>query len=116
MLQWDTDVYRQARTFASQGLTIGGSAVYARLQETRQKMARIAARFLECPAEAIVFQDGHVFDRRYPDQALTFSHVAAAPPHGDAPPGMEPGLEHLVSFLLPENPFGFTAHITIIEV
>jgi carbon-monoxide dehydrogenase large subunit len=29
---------------------------------------------------------------------------------------MEPGLECLVSFMLPENPFGFAAHIVVIEV
>jgi carbon-monoxide dehydrogenase large subunit len=29
---------------------------------------------------------------------------------------MEPGLECLVSFMLPENPFGFAAHIVVVEV
>jgi carbon-monoxide dehydrogenase large subunit len=91
--------------------------VYQGLRETRQKLARIAARFLECPSEAIVFQNGHVFDRRYPDQALTFSQVASAAFRTEAlPPGMQPGLECLASFMLPENPFGFAAHVAIIEV
>ncbi|MGH8068283.1 MAG: xanthine dehydrogenase family protein molybdopterin-binding subunit [Candidatus Entotheonellia bacterium] len=118
VLHGDTDMLPAGQgTFASRGLTIGGSAVYVGLRETRQKMARIAARFLECPAEAIVFQGGHVFDRRYPDQALTFSQVAAAAYRLELlPPGMEQGLEHLVSFLLPENPFGFAAHVAVIEV
>ncbi len=118
VLHGDTDMLPAGQgTFASRGLTIGGSAVYVGLQEARQKMARIAARFLECPAEAIVFQGGRVFDERYPDQALTFSQVAAAAYRAEVlPPGMEPGLECLVSFLLPENPFGFAAHIAVIEV
>jgi carbon-monoxide dehydrogenase large subunit len=91
--------------------------VYVGLRETRRKMARIAARFLECPPEAIVFQDRRVYDRRYPDQALTFSQVAAAAYRAEVlPPGMEPGLECLVSFMLPENPFGFAAHVAVIEV
>jgi carbon-monoxide dehydrogenase large subunit len=80
-------------------------------------MAHIAARFLECSADAIVFRSGQVFDQRYPDQALTFSRVAAAAYRVDLiPPGMEQGLEHLVSFVLPENPFAFAAHIAIIEI
>jgi carbon-monoxide dehydrogenase large subunit len=104
-------------TFASRGLTIGGSAVYMGVQEARQKMARIAARFLECHPEAIVFQGGRVFDQRYADQALTFAQVAAAAYRAEGlPPGMEPGLECLVSFMLPENPFGFAAHIAVVEV
>jgi len=79
VLHGDTDMLPAGQgTFASRGLTIGGSAVYVGLREARQKMARIAARFLECPSEAIVFQGGRVFDRRYPDQTLTFSQVAAA--------------------------------------
>jgi aerobic carbon-monoxide dehydrogenase large subunit len=118
VLHGDTDMLPTGQgTFASRGLTIGGSAVYEGLCETRQKMARIAARFLECPSEAIVFQNGRVFDRRYPDQALTFSQVASAAYRAEVlPPDMQPGLECLVSFVLPENPFGFAAHVAIIEV
>jgi carbon-monoxide dehydrogenase large subunit len=118
VLHGDTDMLPAGQgTFASRGLTIGGSAVYVGLQEARQKMARIAARFLECPSEAIVFQDGYVFDRRYPDQALTFSQIAAAVQRPELlPPGMEQGLECPVSFMLPENPFGFAAHVAVIEI
>ena len=118
VLHGDTDMLPAGQgTFASRGLTIGGSAVYVGLREARQKMARVAARFLECPSEAIVFQGGRVFDRRYPDQTLTFSQVAAAAYRAEGlPPGMEPGLECLVGFMLPENPFGFAAHIAVIEV
>jgi aerobic carbon-monoxide dehydrogenase large subunit len=118
VLHGDTDMLPAGQgTFASRGLTIGGSAVYVGLREARQKMARIAARFLECPSEAIVFHGGRVFDQRYPDQALLFSQVAAAAYRAEGlPAGIEPGLECLVSFLLPENPFGFAAHIAVIEV
>jgi carbon-monoxide dehydrogenase large subunit len=118
VLHGDTDMLPAGQgTFASRGLTIGGSAVYVGLREARQKMARIAARFLECPFDTIVFQGGRIFDRRYPDQALTFSQVAAAAYRTEMlPVGLEPGLECLVSFLLPENPFGFAAHVAVVEV
>ncbi len=118
VLHGDTDMLPAGQgTFASRGLTIGGSAVYSGLRQTHQKMARIAARFLECPTEEIVFQGGHVFDRRYPDQALAFSQVAAAAHRPELlPSGMEPGLDCLISFMLPENPFGFAAHVAVIEI
>jgi aerobic carbon-monoxide dehydrogenase large subunit len=118
VLHGDTDMLPAGQgTFASRGLTIGGSAVYVSAQEARRKMARIAARFLECAPEDIVFQAGQVFARRYPEQALTFSQVAAAAQQRDLlPPGMEVGLEFLVDFALPENPFGFGAHVAVVEV
>jgi carbon-monoxide dehydrogenase large subunit len=118
VLHGDTEMLPSGQgTFASRGLTIGGSAVYVGLQEARQKMARIAARFLECPPEEIVFQAGRIFDRRYPDQTLAFAQVAAAAQRPEMlPPGMEPGLEFLGVFRLPENPFGFAAHVAVVEV
>ena len=104
-------------TFASRGLSIGGSAMYIGLQEAHRKLARIAARFLECPPEEIVFEAGSVFDRRYPEQTLAFSQVALAGQRPELlPAGIEPGLEFQVSFLLPENPFSFGAHVVVVEV
>jgi aerobic carbon-monoxide dehydrogenase large subunit len=104
-------------TFASRGLSIGGSAMYIGLQEARQKLARIAARFLECPPEEVVFEAGSVFDRRYPEQMLAFSQVALAAQRPELlPAGIEPGLEFQVSFMLPENPFSFGAHVVVVEV
>jgi aerobic carbon-monoxide dehydrogenase large subunit len=104
-------------TFASRGLSIGGSAMYIGLQEARQKLARIAARFLECPPEEVVFEAGSVFDRRYPEQMLAFSQVALAGQQPELlPAGIEPGLEFQVSYMLPENPFSFGAHVVVVEV
>jgi carbon-monoxide dehydrogenase large subunit len=104
-------------TFASRGLSIGGSAMYIGLQEARRKLARIAARFLECPPEEIIFEAGSVFDRRYPEQTLALSQVALAAQQPELlPAGIEPGLEFQVSFLLPENPFSFGAHVVVVEV
>ena len=77
VLHGDTDMLPAGQgTFASRGLTIGSAVYWA--AGGAPKMAGLAARFLECPSEAIVFQDGRVFDQRYPDQALMFSQVAAA--------------------------------------
>jgi carbon-monoxide dehydrogenase large subunit len=114
----DTDMLPAGQgTFASRGLTIGGSAMYVGLQAARRKMAQIAARSLECPPEEIIFRDGHIFDRRYPDQSLTFAQVAAAAQRADLlPVGIEPGLEFLIDFQLPENPFGFGAHVAVVEI
>jgi carbon-monoxide dehydrogenase large subunit len=118
VLHGDTDMLPSGQgTFASRGLTIGGSAMYTGLQEARRKMARVAARFLECPPEEIVFRSGTLFDRRYPDQTLAFAQVAAAAQRPELlPPGVEVGLEFLVNFTLPENPFGFAAHVAVVEV
>jgi len=118
VLHGDTEMLRSGQgTFASRGLTIGGSAMYVGLQEARRKMARIAARFLECPPEDIIFQGGQVFDRRYPEQALPFSQVASAAQRPEfLPPGLEAGLEFQVTFALPDNPFSFGAHVAVVEV
>src|SRR5215475_4138737 len=45
-------------TGASRGLTVGGSALYTVVQQARQKLTRLAAHLLHCPAETIVFQEG----------------------------------------------------------
>ncbi|MBI3330434.1 MAG: xanthine dehydrogenase family protein molybdopterin-binding subunit [Nitrospinae bacterium] len=118
VLHGDTEMLRSGQgTFASRGLTIGGSAMYVGLQEARRKMARIAARFLECPPEDIIFQGGKVFDRRYLEQALPFSQVASAAQRPEfLPPGLEAGLEFQVNFALPDNPFSFAAHVAVVEV
>jgi len=118
VLHGDTDMLPSGQgTFASRGLAIGGSAMYVGLQQARQKMARIAARFLECAPEEVVFRSGQVFDRRYPDQPLAFAQVAAAAQRLELlPPDMEVGLEFLVNFKLAENPFGFAAHVAVVEI
>jgi carbon-monoxide dehydrogenase large subunit len=118
ILHGDTDMLPAGQgTFASRGLTIGGSAMYLGLQELRRHLARLAARFLECPPEEIVFADGKVFDRRYPEQALPFSQVALAAHRPESlPPGVTVGAESLTPFTLPDNAFSFGAHVVVVEV
>ena len=118
VLHGDSDMLPSGQgTFASRGLTVGGSAMYEGVQEARQKMALIAAHTLECSPEDIVFQDGRVFNGRDPEQAMAFSEVASAAQRPESlPPGVDVGLEFHVSFSLINNPFGFGAHVAVVEV
>ena len=56
-------------TFASRGMTLGGSAMYEGLQQARRKMALLAAHLLDCRPEDIVFQDGKLVNERRPEHA-----------------------------------------------
>src|SRR5215831_10785813 len=104
-------------TFASRGMTLGGSAMYQGLQQARQKMALLAAHLLDCRPEDIVFQDGNLVNGSRPEHALTFAEVgAAAQRHEQLPPGIEAGLEFPAHFVLRDNPFGFGAHVAVVEV
>jgi carbon-monoxide dehydrogenase large subunit len=104
-------------TAASRGLTVGGSALYTVLQQAREKLTRIAAHLLQCPAEAVTFQDGRVCDRQHPAQARPFAEVAAAAyDRYRLPPGVEAGLEFSGTYTLPGNPYAFGAHVAVVEV
>jgi carbon-monoxide dehydrogenase large subunit len=104
-------------TGASRGLTVGGSALYVALQEARQKLARLAAHLLKCPAEEVVFQGEYVFNRSHPAQSRTFAELAAAA-HDEAllPKGVGAGLDFNVTYTLPGNPYAFGAHVAVVEV
>ena len=68
VLHGDTDMLPHGQgTFASRGLSVGGSAVHAALQEARQKLAVIAAHILECPPEDVAFRGGTVFNKQDPE-------------------------------------------------
>src|SRR5499426_1276524 len=104
-------------TAASRGLTVGGSALYTVLQQAREKLGRIAAHLLQCPAEAVMLQDGRVCDRRHPAQVMSFAEVAAAAyDPSRLPPGIEAGLAFSGTYTLPGNPYAFGAHVAIVEV
>jgi carbon-monoxide dehydrogenase large subunit len=118
VLHGDTDMLPSGQgTFASRGLTIGGSTMYAGLQQARQKMARVAAHLLDCQPADVQFQEGRVFSSGRPDASTAFAAVAAAAQQREMlPPDVEAGLEFPVQFTLPENPFGFGAHVVVVEV
>ena len=104
-------------TGASRGLTVGGSALYTVLQQARQKLVRLAAHLLQCPAEAVVFQDGRVFARQQPAREMTFAEVAAAAYTQERlSPGLEAGLEFHGTYTLPGNPYAFGAHVAVVEI
>jgi carbon-monoxide dehydrogenase large subunit len=104
-------------TFASRGMTLGGSAMYEGLQQARQKMALVAAYLLDCRPEDIVFREGKVVNEQRPEHALTFAEVAAAAHRREQlPPEVAVGLEFPVHFVLRDNPFGFGAHVAVVEV
>ncbi|MDP6549650.1 MAG: xanthine dehydrogenase family protein molybdopterin-binding subunit [Dehalococcoidia bacterium] len=118
VLHGDTDTLPFGQgTFASRALAVGGSAMYVGLQQVREKMAVIAAHILECPVENIAFREGKVFNQVDPEQAMAFSDLASAArqPHL-LPPGVEAGLELEAEFGLPGNPYGFGAHIAVVEI
>ncbi|MCH8351305.1 MAG: xanthine dehydrogenase family protein molybdopterin-binding subunit [Chloroflexi bacterium] len=118
ILHGDTDMLERGQgTFASRGLTIGGSAMHIGLQQVRTKMGQVAAALLECSADDIEFQDGKIVNSRNPDHAMSFEDVAAAAQNPElVPPGMEPGLEFHANFDLEANPFSFGAHIAVVEI
>ena len=104
-------------TGASRGLTVGGCALYAVLQEARRKLSRIAAHQLQCSEGEIIFQGGHVCHRHNPEQTMSFAEVAAAA-YDEAvlPPGVEAGLEFSGTYTLPANPYAFGAHVAVVKV
>jgi len=91
--------------------------MYEGLQQARQKMTLLAAYLLDCRPEDIVFQDGKLVNASRPEHAITFAAVAAAAQQREQlPPDTEPGLEFPAHFILRDNPFGFGAHVAVVEV
>jgi aerobic carbon-monoxide dehydrogenase large subunit len=115
-------------TSASRGLIVGGSAVYAVVQEARQHLAHVAAERLTCPAEDIGFQNGLAFNRHTPEQPLTLAQLVAATSsrapsavQGMAAPcadavAPERGLVFSGTYTLSGAPFSFGAHAVVVEV
>ncbi len=118
LLHGDTDLLPTGQgTFASRGLAVGGSAMYEGVQEVRKKISVIAGRILDCSPEDIILQDGKVFSGADPEKAMSFSEVATAAQNPESnPPGTEPGLDFLVSFSLPNNPYSFATHVVVVEI
>jgi carbon-monoxide dehydrogenase large subunit len=104
-------------TSASRGLIVGGSAVYAVVQEARQHLAHLASELLACPADTIGFQNGCAFSHRRPEERLTFAQlVAAASSRAHGAMQGERGLVFSGTYTLPGAPFSFGAHAVVVEV
>ena len=118
VLHGDTGLVPIGRgTAASRGTVVGASALYLAIQDAREKLAQIASHMLECPADEIVFEDELVYGSATPDRTLTFSKVASAAHSEDLlPPGVSVGLDFSTTYNLPSPPFGFAAHVAVVEV
>jgi aerobic carbon-monoxide dehydrogenase large subunit len=104
-------------TSASRGLIVGGSAIYAVVQEARQTLTQLAAQLLSCAAEAVSFEDGRVFNRQQPETQLTFAQLATAAYAGELlPAGVDRGLDFSGRYTLPNAPISFGAHAVVVEV
>jgi carbon-monoxide dehydrogenase large subunit len=104
-------------TSASRGLIVGGSAIYAVLQEARQTLARLASQLLNCVAEDVRFEEGRVFNRQQPEAQITFAQLATAAYAGELlPAGVESGLDFSARYTLPNAPISFGAHAVVVEV
>jgi len=104
-------------TSASRGLIVGGSAVYAVVQNARQHLAHLAAELLTCPAEDIRLQNGAACNRHRPEQQLTFAQlVAAASSKAHGSVETDRGLVFSGTYTLPGAPFSFGAHAVVVEV
>jgi aerobic carbon-monoxide dehydrogenase large subunit len=104
-------------TSASRGLIVGGSAIYAVLQDARQTLERLAAQLLSCAAEDVGFEDGRVFNRQQPEAQLSFIQLAAAAYAGELlPAGVDRGLDFNGRYTLPSAPISFGAHAVVVEV
>ena len=104
-------------TSASRGLIVGGSAIYAVLQEARQTLARLASQLLNCVAADVRFEEGQVFNRQHPNTQLTFPQLAAAAYTAELlPAGVDSGLDFSSRYTLPNAPISFGAHAAVVEV
>jgi aerobic carbon-monoxide dehydrogenase large subunit len=104
-------------TSASRGLIVGGSAVYAVVQEARQTLQRLAGQLLNCAAEDVRFQDGRVFNHQKPEARITFAQLATAAYAGELlPAGVDSGLDFNARYTLPNAPISFGAHAVVVEV
>jgi carbon-monoxide dehydrogenase large subunit len=104
-------------TSASRGLIVGGSAVYAVVQEARQHLAHVAAELLACAAEDIDFQNGMACNRHTPAQQLTLAQlVTATSSRAHSAVEGERGLVFSGTYTLPAAPFSFGAHAVVVEV
>ena len=84
-------------TFASRSMVMAGGAVARAARLVRAKMARIAARLLQCAADEIVFRDGRVCAG---GASVGFAAIAEAAylRQERLPPGLEPMVEATATY------------------
>ncbi len=118
VLHSDTDQLPDGQgTYASRGLTVGGSAVYVGLQEARQALIDLASRMLECAPDDVVLQAGAAYNRHYPQQTLDLPQLVAFAQQDESvrnrPDG---GLRFPIAYTLADNPYAFGAHVAVVAI
>lgn len=79
VIQGDTDLCPYGfGNYSGRGLIAGGGSAALAAREIREKMALVAARLLDAPAGALVFEDGRILVREAPARAIGFGEVAFA--------------------------------------
>ena len=118
VLHGDTDMLPEGQgTFASRGMAVGGAAVFNGARELRRRLGKVAADLLECADADVVIEDSKVFDRTDPEQAMSFAELSAAAHSGKSEtPDAESAVEVSTRFTLPDNAYGFGAHVAVVEV
>ncbi len=114
----DTDQLPDGQgTYASRGLTVGGSAVYVGLQEARQTLVHLASRILECTPEDVVLQAHAAYNRQYPQQSLDLSQLVAFAQHDESVSCRPDGcLSFPIAYTLADNPYAFGAHVAVVAI
>src|SRR5262245_7649471 len=106
-------------TFASRGAVSIACTVAVAAERVRDRLRALAAQQLEAAAADIVLTDGRAHVRGFPERAIAvaeLARLAAFPPRGRLPTGVEPGLTATVSLNLPGPTFSGAVHVALVEV
>lgn len=103
-------------TMGSRGMAVGGAALMMSLDKLRIKAGKIAAHILEASAEDIELKDGKYRVKGVPDRSVSLADIAAKAYSDDLPEGVDPGLDTVDFFRVPEETFPFGTHISVVEV
>lgn len=118
VLHGDTDITEQGiGTFGSRGQAVGGAALSLCVETIQNKARRIAAHLLEASETDIVFEQGKLFPKGVPAQAMEFQQIVdAAYVASGLPPDIEPGLSATHFFDPPNFTFPFGAHLVVVGI
>ncbi len=114
----DTDQLPDGQgTYASRGLTVGGSAVYVGLEEARHALLNLASRMLECAPEDIVLQESLAYNRHYPQHPIDLPQIIAFAQQGESGSNhSNGGLSFPIAYTLSDNPYAFGAHVAVVAI
>jgi len=104
-------------TYASRIAVLVGNAVALAADAVRERVARLAARALECDAADVAMTDGRVHVKGVPDRGLSLADVVALGGHPDAVREFgEPGVA-ATRFFSPESvTWAAGVHVAVVEV